>query len=75
MMIGNRPEVGVKPKHGKLYWWISCGRDAISYRYFDGGWRAFEACAIRYNTRFKEGAAQPYIFRIAFAFWLPFYKI
>lgn len=70
-MLGNMPKEMVPLEHGKLYWRLSLGKD-ITYRHYEGGWRAFEFVVIRYDKANPQGGVHPYKFRIAFAFWLPF---
>lgn len=73
MRIGNFPEKGVLPEEGRYYWRLAIGRDACPYRLFDGGWHAFELLVLKKYEVVEDGAAHPTLFRIAFAFWFPFY--
>lgn len=78
MVIGNKPKDGSLPLAGKRYWWLAIGRNALQYRMFDGGWRGFEFVVLTpyYTDDLKEaGDTRPYLIQIAFAYWLPFYKI
>lgn len=75
MTIGNREKEGARPQEGKLYWWLSIGRNAHPQMYLDGGWRAFVFCILRYPASHDPGQSIPYKFRIQFAYWLPFYLL
>lgn len=72
MMIGNTPKNGPLIEK-KRYWHISIGRDAVPSRFFEGGWRAFEFIVFKPYEKLVSGEAHPYSFRLAFAFWFPFY--
>ena len=71
MTLNNLPKSGLKPIEGKLYWSLNIGRNALTYRHFEGGWRAFEFIILRYKTPKSEGEAVPHLFRFAFAYWFP----
>lgn len=73
MMLGNKPEQNVPKVEGKLYWWFSIGRNGYG-RFFTDGWRCFEFVVLRYTDR-HPGEALPYIIKISFAYWLPFYLL
>ena len=73
MNLGNKPESGALLKEGKVYWWLSVGRTALSNRYLDNGWRGVEFVVFKpYQKRENDGGAYPTIIKISFAFWLPF---
>lgn len=78
MEIGNRPKSGMLPVPHKRYWWLSVGNDVMQGRYFDNGWRAVEFIVLKpYGTldEKRAGEAHPYLIRIAFVFWFPFYLL
>lgn len=75
MRIGNINGIYLRgaalPVEGKIYWWLSVGRNAHEGRFFENGWNGFEFMIIKYQKSEDPGMAQPYIFRLRFAFWLP----
>lgn len=73
MKIGNLPKQGTIAKEGKIYWKLSVGRGAIQTMYFDGGWHGFEFIVFKRYKKQDEDIGHPYVFRIAFAYWLPIY--
>lgn len=75
MRIGNFPKQGELPIESKRYWQLSIGVGAVPSRCFDGGWRAFEFVVLKKYAKQELSAAHPYSFRLAFAFWLPFYSL
>lgn len=77
MRLGNLPKLREGAVVGKTYWSLAIGRDAIESRYFDGGWRAFEFVVYKpfHHDAYERGRALGYRFRIAFAYWLPFYSL
>ena len=76
MTIGNMPTDRGAAIEGKTYWRLAIGRNADPSRFFEGGWRAFEFVVFRpFRDTGERGAVLPYRFKIAFAYWLPFYKI
>ncbi len=75
MTIGNFPKAVLDAKNGKRYWKLSIGSNVISHRFFEGGWRAFEFVVLKKFKVQPDGGAYPTAFRIAFAFWLPFYSL
>jgi len=61
------------PVIGKIYWQFSMGFNVPSHRFYEGGWRAVEFVVFRpYEAPNKNGDAHPYLFRLGFAYWLPF---
>ncbi len=74
MIIGNCPKKGDRLQLGKRYWKIGIGRDVCVDRWLTDGWRGFEFIIMKKYTEQPMGQAHPYLIRIAFAFWLPFYK-
>lgn len=75
MTIGNLPKERNLVETGVLYWRLSVGKDALTNRFFEGGWRAFEFVMLKPKKFPLEGESMPYIFRFAFAYWLPFYSL
>jgi len=76
MTLGNLPKDRGAALEGKTYWRLAIGTHAVAHRYFDGGWRAFEFIVFKpYHDPYDQGAALPYRFRIAFAYWLPIYPL
>lgn len=83
MRLGNLPkDRGAALPEGKRYWKLAIGRNAFPQRYFENGWYAFEFVIFkRYKQLDKEGweamcgSTLQYAFRIAFAYWLPFYPL
>lgn len=75
MTIGNRPKNNEMPVVGTRYWWLSIGRHALPSTYLDGGWRGFEFTILKPYKKQYEGASQATLFKVSFAFWLPFYSL
>jgi len=75
MKIGNRPKTIEEAVEGKRYWSLAIGRNASPQHYLNDGWRAFEFIIFKPYKQELEGAAYPFSFRFAFAYWLPFYKV
>lgn len=74
MKLGNMPKSAEHAVIGQRYWHLSIG-NPVPQRYLDGGWRAFEFVVFKKYSIHPPAEAMPYSFRIAFAYWLPFFKI
>jgi hypothetical protein len=75
MLIGNKPKSRDAALHGKLYWWVECGKDVSPERFFERGWRGFLITILRFDASADPYAVQPCIFRWGFSFWLPFDRL
>lgn len=72
MELTNFPKSGELPTEGKTYWRLAIGHNAVPYRMFDGGWRAFEFFISKpYPANRDPGEVLEKVFRLAFAYWLP----